>query len=414
MARSIERLSAAKVSNAKPGMYCDGGGLYLQASLGADGEIKKSWIFRFALHGRERQMGLGSLHEISLAKARQKATDCREQVKEGIDPIDARNVSRAATAAKNAKAKKFDECAAEYITAQRAGWSNATHRQQWTNSLATYVSPVLGRLPVAAIDVDLVVKVLQPIWEKKPETASRVRGRIEAVLDWATAKKLRQGDNPARWKGNLEHLLSQRSRAVEHYTALPYAEIGAFLAELRQNDGVASRALEFAILTATRSGEVLRARWDEIDLSSRLWTVPAGRMKAGKEHRIPLSAPAVAVLERMARVRESEFVFPGTRRAVLSEMAMLAILKRMGRAVTVHGFRSTFRDWAAERTNFPNEMLEMALAHAVSDKVEAAYRRGDMFDKRRKLMDAWAAYCAKSAAPIGEVVPLRAQKKFPA
>lgn len=407
MARTTERLSAAKVSKAKPGMYCDGGGLYLQASLGADGEIKKSWIFRFALHGRERQMGLGSLHTVSLAEAREKATGCRKRVRDGIDPIDARNVSLAAAAAENAKAKTFDECAAEYITAQRGGWSNATHRQQWTNSLATYVSPVLGRLPVAAIDVDLVVKTLEPIWEKKPETASRVRGRIEAVLDWATAKKLRQGDNPARWKGNLEHLLSQRSRAVEHYTALPYAEIGAFLAELRQNDGVASRALEFAILTAARSGEVLRARWDEIDLRTLLWIVPPARMKAGREHRVPLSAPAVAVLERMARVRESEFVFPGTRRAVLSEMAMLAILKRMERDVTVHGFRSTFRDWAAERTNFPNEMLEMALAHTVSDKVEAAYRRGDMFDKRRTLMDAWAKYCAKPAAPTGEVVPLR-------
>ena len=282
MARTTERLSAAKVSKAKPGMYCDGGGLYLQASLGADGEIKKSWIFRFALHGRERQMGLGSLHTVSLAEAREKATGCRKRVRDGIDPIDARNVSLAAAAAENAKAKTFDECAAEYITAQRGGWSNATHRQQWTNSLATYVSPVLGRLPVAAIDVDLVVKTLEPIWEKKPETASRVRGRIEAVLDWATAKKLRQGDNPARWKGNLEHLLSQRSRAVEHYTALPYAEIGAFLAELRQNDGVASRALEFAILTAARSGEVLRARWDEIDLRTRLWIVPPARMKAGR------------------------------------------------------------------------------------------------------------------------------------
>jgi integrase len=257
---------------------------------------------------------------------------------------------------------------------------------------------VLGRLPVSAIDVDLVVKALQPIWEKKPETASRVRGRIEAVLAWATTRKLRQGDNPARWQGNLEHLLSERSRAVTHHTALPYAEIGAFLAELRRREGNAARALEFTILTAARSGEALGARWDEIDLRARLWTVPAARMKAEREHRVPLSTAALAVLERMERVRESDFVFPGTQRAVLSDMSMLAVLKRMGRDdLTVHGFRSSFRDWGAERTNFPNEMLEMALAHAVGDKVEAAYRRGDMFDKRRKLMDAWAAYCAKPA-----------------
>ena len=273
-------------------------------------------------------------------------------------------------------------------------------------------SPTLGRLPVAAIDTDLVVKVLQPIWEKKPETASRVRGRIEAVLDWATAKKLRQGDNPARWQGNLEHLLSERPRAISHLAALPYAEIGAFLAELRRRDGVAARALEFTILTAARSGEALGARWDEIDMRARLWTVPAARMKRDREHRVPLSTTAMAVLERMAKIRESEIVFPGNQRAVLSNHSMLVILKRMGReSLTVHGFRSSFRDWAAERTNFPNEMLEMALAHTVSDKVEAAYRRGDMFDKRRTLMDAWAKYCAKPAAPTGEVVPLPARAK---
>jgi integrase len=407
MAKTTNRLSATAVAKAKPGMYCDGGGLYLQASLGTDGEIKKSWIFRFALHGRERQMGLGSLHTVSLALAREKAVECRRQRDEGIDPIAARDVAWAAAAAQHAKAWTFDECAAEYVTAQRAGWTNPKHRQQWTNTLKTYVSPVLGRLPVSAVDTDLVVKVLQPIWEKRPETASRVRGRIEAVLDWATAKKLRHGDNPARWQGNLEHLLSARARTVAHHAALPYAEIGAFMAELRQRDGVAARALELTILTAARSGEVVGARWDEMDMRARLWTVPGERMKAGREHRIPLSGAAVALLERMAQVREGEFVFPGTQRAVLSDMSMLAVLKRMGREeLTVHGFRSSFRDWAAERTNFPNEMLEMALAHTVSDKVEAAYRRGDMFDKRRRLMDAWAAYCAKPAT-TGEVVPLR-------
>ena len=294
-----------------------------------------------------------------------------------------------------------------------AGWSNAKHRQQWTNTLRDYVSPALGRLPVAAIDTDLVVKVLQPIWEKKPETASRVRGRIEAVLDWATAKKLRQGDNPARWQGNLEHLLSERSRAVEHLAALPYAEIGAFLAELRRRDGVAARALEFTILTAARSGEVLGARWDEIDMRARLWTVPAAPHEgaaastASRYRRPPW--PCWSAWRGCARARSCS---PAISAPSCPITSMLAILKRMGRDdLTVHGFRSSFRDWAAERTNFPNEMLEMALAHTVSDKVEAAYRRGDMFDKRRKLMDAWAEYCAKPAAPTGEVVPLRARAK---
>jgi integrase len=416
MARRIERLSAAKVSKAKPGMHCDGGGLYLQASLGADGEIKKSWIFRFALHGRERQMGLGSLDTVSLAEAREKASGCRKQVKERIDPIDARNVSLAAAAARNAKSKSFDECAAEYITAQQAGWTNAEHRKQWTNTLATYVSPVLGSLPVAAIDVDLVVKALQPIWEKKPETASRVRGRIEAVLGWATARKLRQGDNPARWKGNLEHLLSHRFRVVEHLAALPYAEIGAFMAELRKRDGIAARALEFTILTATRSGEVLGARWDEINLQAHLWTVPPGRMKAGDEHCVPLSGAAMAVLERMVRVRESEFVFPGTQRVVLSDMSMIAVLKRMGRDdLTVHGFRSTFRTWAAERTNYPQEIRQAALAHRVSDAVKRAYERTTFFDRRRELMDAWAAYCAKPAPQRpADVLPLEPRAEFSA
>jgi integrase len=418
MARRIERLAAAKVAKAKPGMHCDGGGLYLQASLGADGEINRSWIFRFALHGRERQMGLGSLHTVSLAKAREKATRCREQLKEGINPIDARNISLAAAAARNAKAKTFDECAEEYVAAKRAGWSNPKHARQWASTLKQHASPVLGRLPVAAIDVDLVVKALQPIWETRHVTASRVRGRIEAVLDWAKTRKLRDGENPARWQGNLEHLLSANTRAVEHHEALRVPEIGAFMAELRRRDGVAARALEFTILTAARTGEALGARWDEIDLRDRLWTVPPERLKSGrrmkrdKPHLVPLSTAAMAILERMAKIRENEFVFPGARRAVMSDHAMLELLKRMGHEdLTVHGLRSTFRDWGGDYTDFANEMLELALGHAVPDKVEAAYRRGTMFEKRRKLMDAWAAYCAKPAAPTGDVVALRARAK---
>jgi integrase len=409
MAKSLHRLSAAKITKlAKPGMFCDGGGLYLQASLGTDGEIKKSWIFRFALHGRERQMGLGSLHTIGLAEAREKATECRRQCLEGIDPIAARDILRAAAAAENAKAKTFDECAEEYIRAQRGGWRNGKHIQQWTNSLKNYASPVFGRLPVSSIDTSIIVKSLAPIWETKPETAGRVRGRVERVLDWARVRGYRTGDNPARWQGNLEHLLSERSQRVEHYTALPYAEIGAFMAELRERDGVAARALEFAILTAGRTGEVLGARWDEIDLQAKVWVVPPDRMKAGKEHRVPLSAAAVAMLERLAKVRENEFIFSGTSRAILSNMAMLAVLKRMGRGnLTVHGFRSAFRTWASEQTSFAHEVCEQALAHTIPSAVERAYQRGTMFDKRRRLMDAWGQFCAKPASDTGKVLPLR-------
>jgi integrase len=410
MARSIHRLSPAAVKHAKPGMHCDGGGLYLQAVLGAGGTIRKSWLFRFAENGRERQMGLGALDNVSLAQAREKAAECRRLRQEGVDPIEARDSQRASIAAENAKMMTFDQCATGYIAAHRAGWRNTKHASQWENTLGTYVSPVFGKLAVRAIDVGLVIRALEPIWNTKPETASRVRGRIEAVLDWAAAQRLRDAENPARWKGRLDKLLPRRSkvRAVRHHAALPYDKIGSFMLELRERKGVAARALEFAILTAARTGEVLGAQWPEIDLEAKVWTVPAGRMKGGREHRIPLSSAALAVLTRMAKIREGNHVFPGDRRAMLSNMAFLMLLRRMGRGdLTAHGFRSTFRDWAAERTNFPNEVVEMALAHAISDKTEAAYRRGDLFQKRRKLMDSWAAFCAHSTCVTGKIVPLQ-------
>jgi integrase len=411
MARTIHRLSPAAVKHAKPGMHCDGGGLYLQAVTGASGAIRKSWLFRFAENGRERQMGLGSLDTVGLAQAREKAAECRRLRQEGIDPINARDSQRASAAAENAKAMTFDQCAAGYIAAHRAGWRNTKHASQWQNTLATYVSPVFGNLPVRAIDVGLVIKALEPIWSKKPETVSRVRGRIEAVLDWAAARGFRDPDNPARWKGRLDKLLPRRSkvRAVAHHAALPYDKVGPFMLQLREREGVAARAFEFAILTATRTGEVLGAQWLEIDFGAKVWTVPAGRMKGGREHRIPLASSAMAVLKRMANLREGDHVFPGDRRATLSNMALLMLLRRMGHGdLTTHGFRSTFRDWAAERTNFPNEVVEMALAHAITDKTEAAYRRGDLFEKRRKLMDAWAAYCGKPTTAVGKVVALHA------
>jgi integrase len=334
-----------------------------------------------------------------LAQARRQASKFRELVASGVDPIERRKADRTAARIAVAKALTFDDCRDAYIEAHEKAWRNPKHRQQWLNTLRTYATPVFGKLPVQAVDTGLVMKVLGPIWNTKPETASRVRGRVEVILDWAKVSEYRSGENPARWRGHLDHLLPAKSkvRKVEHHPALPYAQIGAFMASLREQPMGAARALEFLILTATRTGETIGASWEEIDLETRIWMIPAGRMKVTREHRVPLSAAAAAVLKEMRELRQNDFVFPGARQGrPLSEMALLMLLRRMGYGhITVHGFRSTFRDWAAERTNFPREVAEMALAHAIPDAVEAAYRRGDLFDKRRKLMDAWAAYCAK-------------------
>jgi integrase len=312
--------------------------------------------------------------------------------------------------AEQAKVMTFRQCAEAYVAAHQAGWRNQKHAGQWPSTLSAYVYPHFGALPVQAIDTALVTKALEPIWLKKPETAGRVRGRIESILDWATARGYRKGENPARWRGHLENLLPKKSkvRRVEHHAALPYGELAAFMAQLRQQPGGGAAAFEFAILTAARTGEVLGARWDEINITERLWTVPAERMKAAREHRVPLSDSSLAILERMRQVGQSDYVFPGLKeKRPLSDMAMIMTLRRMGRGgLTTHGFRSTFRDWAAERTNFPREVAEMALAHAVSDKVEAAYRRGDLFEKRRQLMAAWVRYCATPPTLGHEVVVL--------
>jgi integrase len=407
MARMLGRLSAVRVQSIrKRGYYGDGGGLYLRVAPGG----AKGWIFRYGGRDRRRDMGLGGYPAISLAKARELAGDCRSVLAAGLDPIAARNEKRAVAAVEAAKAMTFGDCATAYINAHEAGWRNSKHRQQWKNTLATYVIPVVGKLPVSAVDTALVLKVLEPIWTRKPETASRVRGRTEAVLDWAKARGYRTGENPARWRGHLDHLLPAKAkvRKVEHHAALSYARIGAFLAALRKQNGIAARALEFLVLTATRTGETLGGTWNEVDMGAKLWTIPAGRMKAGKEYRVPLSDAALALLEQMHDIRHSDYVFPGGRdRRPLSETSLLMLLRRMGHGdITAHGFRSTFRDWAAERTSFPREVAEMALAHAIPDAVEAAYRRGDLFDKRRKLMQAWADFCAKPSHR-GEVVAIR-------
>ena len=407
MARAIARLKDVTVRKAtKPGMLADGGGLYLR--IGPTGG--KSWVFRYRRAGRLHDVGLGPLHTVGLAEARQNALAHRQARLNGIDPLERRRAGRAAAVLDAARAISFAACAQQYVDSHKAGWRSAKHAAQWPASLDVYVYPVFGSLSVQAIDVGLVLKVIEPIWTVKPETASRVRGRIESVLDWATARGYRNGENPARWRGHLENLLPKKSkvRRVEHYAALPYAEIAEFMVGLRQQEGIAARALEFAILTAARSGEVLGARWNEINLAERLWTISAERMKAGREHRLPLSDAALSVVERMAALRQGDFVFPGAKAGrPISDPAMRVLLRRIGRGdFTVHGFRSAFRDWCAEATNFPSEVAEMALAHVVGDKVEAAYRRGDLFEKRRQLAAAWARYCDTPAAE-GRVVPLR-------
>jgi integrase len=392
--RKVQKLSALGVARTKAdGLYGDGLGLYLQVRNGA-----KSWIFRYGSGGR-RYLGLGPCHTVSLSDAREKARTARRQLLDGMDPIEAKRQARANSRVAAASAMTFAQSASSYITTHAAGWKNAKHAAQWTATLETYAFPMIGALPVAAIDTGLVIRVLEPIWNSKNETASRVRGRIESILDWAKVSGLRTGENPARWKGHLDHLLAARSKvaAVEHHAALAYRELPAFMAEIeRQSGSTGAMALRFAILTAARTGEVIGATWSEIDLNARLWTIPAARMKGRREHRVPLSGPVVQILNTMAGLRtsSSDYIFPGQRKGKpLSDMSLLAVLKRMGRAdLTTHGFRSTFRDWAAETTTFPSEVVEMALAHAVSSKVEAAYRRGDLFQKRRELMDAWAAF----------------------
>jgi integrase len=406
MPKRAKGLTVKSVETLGAGYHADGDGLYLQVT----GNGGRSWIFRYQRHGKRRDMGLGPAHLVGLAEARRRALEFRRCLFEGIDPLERKRARDRAAAVEAAQTITFREAAERYIVAHQASWRAKQHLARWHQTMRDFVYPILGALPVEAVDVGLVTRVLEPIWTKMPETASRIRGRIELVLDWATVRQHRTGDNPARWRGHLDKLLPKVSKVskVQHHAALPYSEIGAFMAQLRRRETVTARALEFAILTAARPSEAIRARWSEIDMSDRLWIIPAARMKANREHRVPLSDAAMAIVEDMAARRESDFVFPGrgTGRAV-SHTAFSDQLDAIGyQAVTAHGFRSTFRDWAAERTNFPNEVAEMALAHSVSNKVEAAYRRGDLFEKRRQLAEAWAKYCATSVA--GDVVQLAA------
>jgi len=406
--KSSRQLTALEVKRLgdMPGTHWVSRRLYLLVST----NLSASWIYRYQDDFRKHDHGLGPYPGVSLAEARDAVLECDRMRRSGIDPIEARRAQRLQRILDAAKAMTFRQCAAAFFQAHHHGWSNPKHARQWLKTLEVYVYPTIGDISVQAVDVSLIMRMLEPIWPDKTETASRVRGRIESVLDWATARGYRQGENPARWRGHLENLLPKRSKVqrVEHLAALPYREIGAFIPELRRQSAIAARALEFAILTVARTGEVCGALWSEVDLDTRIWTIPAERMKGRREHNVPLSDAAVAVLEEMARCRQGRFVFQGNRQRGLPDTAMLKMLVRMGRTdITVHGFRSTFSDWCSECTNFAGEVRKMALAHAVSDRVEAAYRRGDLFAKRRRLMEAWSAFCLTPAAvKSGTVVPL--------
>jgi integrase len=398
MARTLNRLKAKQVETLGPGRHADGGGLYLDR----EEQGRSRWLFMWTRNGKRREMGLGPAGRdgVSLADAREKAAKARDVVREGGDPIEARKVA----AAVPQRIWTFGDVADDFVSALSPQWRNEKHRAQWRMTLRDYAAP-LRPLPVAQVDTAAVLEVLQPIWQVKPETASRLRGRIERVLDAAKARGLRSGENPARWRGHMDHLLPKRQKFTRgHHAALPYAAVPKFMAQLREREAVAALALEFLTLTAARSGEVLGAKWDEIDLEAKVWTVPAAHMKAGREHRVPLSERAVEILQTVAPLADGAGaatapIFPSQQRGKpLSSMALAMLLRRMKMDCTVHGFRSSFRDWAGEASTFPREIAEAALAHTVGDATERAYRRGDALEKRRKLMDAWAGFIGNRGA----------------
>ena len=411
-----EAMQAGKLTNlavrrqTKPGRYADGGNLYLLVKPSGT----RTWTFRYKMAGSSgREMSLGSEADVTLAEARDLARNARRELDTGRDPIEAREQARREAAGSG---MTFRDVATLYVASHEDAWRNAKHRAQWTSTLKTYAAPTLGKMPVGKVTVGHVMRVLEPMWKAKPETASRLRGRIEAVLDYATARGWRQGENPARWKGHLSNLLPKRTKiaAVRHHAALPWGECPAFMQALAGQNGAAALALRFTILTAARTSEVTGATWAEVDLQAKLWTVPGVRMKAGVEHRVPLSLAALAVLAalRIPDAKPSDYVFPGGKPGGgLSNMAMTALLRRMKRSdLTVHGFRSTFRDWAAETNPAPREVAETALAHTLRDKVEAAYRRSDLLERRAKLMADWAAFLSRPAK-AGAVVPMHERRQ---
>ena len=406
MSRKVGRLSAAVVRTAKPARHrrvellADGGNLYLQLSRGTGSAVNRSWIFRYQHDGRQHDIGLGPTHTRTLGEAREKARALRQQLIDGIDPLEERRARLMAGRTEAAKAVKFKDCAAAYFDAHRDEWSNAEHARQWRTTLAS-TFPTIGDIPVSAIDTNLIVQVLEPTWKATPETASRLRGKLEKVLDWARVRGFRSGENPARWRGHLDHLLPPRSRlqAVKHLAAVPYSELPALMAELRQRTDDAARALELCILTACRSGELLKAHAEEIDVAQAVWTIPARHTKAGREHRTPLTSRAFEIIE--TRPRQGPLFR-------LARQEMQLALKSIRPGTTVHGTaRASFASWAAETTAFPTETIEAALAHAERNKVTAAYQRGDRFAKRRKLMEAWERYCTATPPVSAKVLPIR-------
>jgi integrase len=415
---ATDRLSARGVkTETTAGYHLDGKGLYLLVKPSGS----KSWVLRFTLNGKKREMGLGAFPAIGLSDARQKRDDARKLLTDGVDPINTRDAqgraSMLAESLARAKATTFDDCVERFIAVKSAEWTNVKHTAQWRATLATYASPVFGKVAIADVDMDLVLKALTPIWKTKTETATRVRQRIEAVLDWARVSRLRIGENPAAWRGNLDKLLPQPGKIATkgHHAALPYRDINPFLQTLSQSDATAARALEFTIYAATRTGETIGAKWSEIDLDARVWMIPANRMKSKRLHRVPLSSPAIALLTRLHATKTSAYVFPSpmnteAKEKPLSNMAMLTLLKRMTRTdITTHGFRSAFRDWCGEQTNYPRELAEAALSHVLSDKTEAAYQRGDYLEKRARLMEVWAEYCQTAPQVSANVSPIRKQ-----
>jgi integrase len=394
---AMHKLSARKVESAAAGKHEDGAGLRLVVS----GTNAKKWVIRFSLSGKRREMGLGSYPDVKLVDARKKAAECRALAKEGIDPIFARQ-------ADVEKTPTFTTCAARYIRAQRKGWKNAKHARQWVSTLKTYARPVIGSKRVDIISTEDVLKILSPIWTSKTETAKRVQSRIENILDYASAYKYREPTNPARWRGHLDKLLPKpaRVKTVNHHPAMPHADVATFMAELSQNASISAYALKFLILTATRTSEVLHSQWNEIDLALATWTIPAERMKTRREHRVPLSLSALAVIKALPSISGNPYIFPGARQGrPLSNMALLQLMRGMGYGVNgnrgnyvPHGFRSSFRDWSGEVSSYPRDVAEMALAHVIENKVEAAYRRGDLFVKRANMMQAWAEYLNRPRA----------------
>ena len=389
-----------------PGLHSVGviAGLHLQIQPSGT----RSWLLRVKVGDKRRDIGLGAFPEVTLAQAREKARQARDLIGTGIDPVQQAREQQSALKAAQAKELTFKDAALAYIEAHEGGWRNTKHGQQWRNTLEQYAYPVIGSMQVRHVEMAHVLKVLEPIWREKTETASRLRGRLESVLDWAKGRGYRSGDNAAAWKGNLDAQLARPEKIakVEHHAALAWTDMGAFMPKLRAAQGMGARALEFVILTAARSGEVRGATWPEIDLAAKVWTVPAARMKAGKEHRVPLSPAAIKLLKALPRIDDNDLVFPAPRGGQLSDMTLTAVLRRMKVEAVPHGFRSTFRDWSAEATSYPNHVCEMALAHVVGNAVEAAYRRGDLFEKRRRLMDEWATFI-NTPQRAGGAIPLR-------